>query len=774
MDAAFKQYEYHPGIDIPEEMGFDAEAFVDDYISTFHEESPVELYQQQIIDYLAVNHPDLSYEDILRTRELQPERMGILPGTFPHKLLSRDDEYSEIPFEKRYQIRFHIYDSGASLDYTANLPEIAGKQVTISYVAATSDDQQIIDDAGGLFEVEDPWLVHLKPVLRIDGCEVATGSGEVLVGLTQKSDMYFMPPEGAQNRIPYVSNTIVAGTYQGVGLDTWRVAPSLSFSPSTTCEESYAAYLLHDTALMYLSRLDAANEEVAKTMQMVVTNDVAEAIVEHIVEVTYNGYGIPMTFEWASVRIDADRDIVASFSVTGDSESKEFMRLTGADSSIMENRVFEDEYDTEAISAVKTLELANDMGIPVYEVDSSNVSTILPMLTVSSSVKDWVSNAVSIGHVVTIPRENITYYDWTGTGFVDMDPVTCAAANIISGGFSGGQPVKELIWTWHTNDCIDAQITSMTPTMPDAPEPYDITQITHIYLPEDQASLSFKTTITPYHWPSSGHPCWAKSSYERTFDSGPPRPKPNTIEGLAKKYGLGEYKFDVGTEQADCSECGTSSQTFWIGVKVTEFTVSDDNHDISRTSPGASEMYVPENIPEGADSGDATITIQDVRIYPETDRAEIWSRVLWKVTGDGVGSPSSGSFGPGVPAATVTLTPTQSNRQYRVEVGFDADNNGELDANEVSKDENEDPLAITVYVVKVLITEADVTQEETGIQVELAPPSLTGTFTLELLGETTHPITSELRSGGTHGECFDVPSLVVAEYTQVKATWEVG
>jgi hypothetical protein len=35
-----------------------------------------------------------------------------------------------------------------------------------------------------------------------------------------------------------------------------------------------------------------------------------------------------------------------------------------------------------------------------------------------------------------------------------------------------------------------------------------------------------------------------------------------------------------------------------------------------------------------------------------------------------------------------------------VEVGFDADNNGELDVNEVSKDENEDPLAITVYVVK--------------------------------------------------------------------------
>ncbi len=48
MDPAMKQYDYRAGIDIPEEMGFDAKGFIDDYIATFHEDSPVDLFKQEL------------------------------------------------------------------------------------------------------------------------------------------------------------------------------------------------------------------------------------------------------------------------------------------------------------------------------------------------------------------------------------------------------------------------------------------------------------------------------------------------------------------------------------------------------------------------------------------------------------------------------------------------------------------------------------------------------------------------------------------------------
>lgn len=544
MDPAFKQYDYQQGIDVPVEMGFDAKAFVDDYISSFHAESPVELYKQQIIDYLAVNHPGLTYEDIIRTRNLRTEALGFIPGSLPYKLLSRDGEFSEISANKRFRIRFHIYGSGSTLDYTANLPEIAGKQVTISYIGATAADQQIIDDSGGLFGVAQPWLVNLKPVLKVDGCVVATGSGGITMGISQNSDMYFTAPVGAGNKIPVVYNNIIAGTYQGIGIDTWKVVTNFFAPPSTACEESYTGHLLHDTAIKYLGRVDAADEEVNKTMQIVLLNDISEAIVEHKIKVLFSG-GSPISFEWKGLGVDADRKIVGPFSVTEDDENCDYMTLTGADASISENRLFEDTFGEEAISSIKILELASDMGIPVYEIDSGNIGSILPLLTVSSSIKSAVSSAVAGGHVVTIARDNITYYDWTGTGYVDMDPATCAAGYIISGGRSGGDTVKE--WDFDPNaHCINVAINSISPAAGN-----------DTYCAEDNNYLNFNTTIYPYD-----KDCKAGTSYSKTFSTADP-PNSMTIKQIADAHGAGVYTFYAGSI-GGCAACGVASKDFTI------------------------------------------------------------------------------------------------------------------------------------------------------------------------------------------------------------------
>ncbi|MGB2768697.1 MAG: transglutaminase-like domain-containing protein, partial [Candidatus Zixiibacteriota bacterium] len=202
MDPTFKQYSYQPGINLPAEIGFDAEAFVNDYISTFHSETPVELFRQMLLDSLAVYHPGADYEDLITMRSVIKETDGILPGTFPYTLMSMDSTFSEIASAKRYYIEFHLYDgAGMDLDYTTSLPEIAEKQVTISYVGATAADQEIIDTSGGIFNVDLPYLVDLKPVLKIDGCEVALATGDVMMGTTHYSDMHFTAPTGASNQI---------------------------------------------------------------------------------------------------------------------------------------------------------------------------------------------------------------------------------------------------------------------------------------------------------------------------------------------------------------------------------------------------------------------------------------------------------------------------------------------------------------------------------------------------------------------------------------------
>jgi transglutaminase-like putative cysteine protease len=227
MDPSIKSYSYQPGMDVLTEMGFDPEAFISDYITTYHEPSPVELMIEEIRDYLAVNHPELTYGDIVRTSAIDPENMAFIPGALPFRILSIDDDFAEIPSDKRYSIRFHLYNGGTTfIDYTADLPAIAGKRVTISYIPSTQADEDVISAYGGMYSTP-PYLVHLKPVLKIDGLEAAMSVSSIGMGETHNSDMHFTTPTGETNEMPVVANSIIAGTYQAIGIDSGRIDPQI-------------------------------------------------------------------------------------------------------------------------------------------------------------------------------------------------------------------------------------------------------------------------------------------------------------------------------------------------------------------------------------------------------------------------------------------------------------------------------------------------------------------------------------------------------------------
>jgi hypothetical protein len=213
---------------------------------------------------------------------------------------------------------------------------------------------------------------------------------------------------------PVVSNTIIAGTYQAVGIDTGKINPDI-FMPeaeeSTPSIDDITGGKLWKTAMGYLDRIERNDEEVSRTMQVVITKDVSEAIVENTILVTYSG-STPQTFEWRGMVVDADRCTVGTFPVDGnENEKKAFMVLSGADGSVSENRIFEDTFDEEAVSTIKILELAGDLGIPIYTFNSSNIGSIYSSLNLSSSVESAIYSAVAGGKEVTVPRDNITYLE---------------------------------------------------------------------------------------------------------------------------------------------------------------------------------------------------------------------------------------------------------------------------------------------------------------------------------------------------------------------------
>ncbi len=539
MDPVFKQYSYDLGINLPEEIGFDGEAFVDDYISGFQPETPLDVFRQMLIDALPVHHPGATYEDLFTTRRLVRETDGILPGTLPYELLVWDGTFSEIPAAMRYKIEFRV--GGTSLVYGTSLPEIVEKQVTISYVGATPADQQLIDDAGGIFYVEDPYLVNLLPVLKIDGCEVARGTSAVMMGTTQTSDMHFTTPEGDNNEIPVIYNLITAGNYQGIGIDTEDALPAYFEEPETTCDESRSGQEAHQLALTYLHNVDLAGDEIADLMHLVVINDVSEAIVENTVNVYFEGE-LPVEMEWTGMIVDADRKIVGPFSVDGVENSCDYMRLAGADGSIQENRLFEVRFDEEAISAIKILELASDSLIQICRIES-DIDVECPGFDHSPSVRQAVQACLDQGREVIIPERSFTYYEWSGTGWICIDPETCAAGYIIAGGHNGGATVRTWGIPWYL------WFFGIVCTKAHGPVTVDPPAANDMYCADSWASWTFHVPQIDYYQKNDQGDCSVLVSWPRDFHVWYP------IWLIAWIWGPGEYVFRAGGPSSECAEC---------------------------------------------------------------------------------------------------------------------------------------------------------------------------------------------------------------------------
>ena len=615
MDPAFVQHEIQWGHNLPEDMGLQAETWVEDYYSTFRSVTPGQKFENDLEAAVGSYYPGATLAELVDRKSVLLEPDGIIPGTLPWEVLEYDGSFSELSPEQRYRIRFNISGGGSTLDFSTSLPEIALKQLTVSYVGATTADQDMIDAAGGVFGVADPYLVDVVPVLKLNGCEVARGSGAVMMGTTQTSEMHFTAPVGGSNQMPLVSNSIQAGNYQGIGIDPGDAIPRIMGSIDLDCQEDLLGAELHQTALTYLNNVDTAEDLIADYLHNVLLNDVSEAIVENAVTVMMSG-GYPVTFTWDGMIVDADRKIIGPFATDGRSESCQQMRLAGADGSFQENRVFELRYDEEAISTIKILSLAADSLITICHLTNSTADC--PELDQPADVIASINAALARGHEVIIPSRQFKYHEWEGTAWIDMDPETCAAGYIISGGHNGGATVQEWEIIYPNLHCLepDGEIT----VSPAAEGDY--------YFAESSEVWTF-TVPNLIHWGRDD-----EGNCENMLD-GPQNFVLNySVAELARIFGSGQYTFTAGSPISDCG-CGEQEKVVTIveleeisvssaaavddkdnnpftTVKVVSVTHEGDVTAIARLNPSLNESQVPSSwrLTGGAGSQDLERTVE--------------------------------------------------------------------------------------------------------------------------------------------------------------------
>jgi len=459
LDPAFKKYENTFGRDLGTESGVDVDTLLSDYWSSDTPATVLEVFEAAIQPVLAGSDPPVSLAENALSRKIAAPELPWLPASLPNRLISLDDRFSEIAPVDRYKVRFYISGEGATLDHTVFLPEIAGKQVTLSYRGATAPDQALIAGNGGLDGISQPWLVKVLPELKVDGCVVATGTGAVTLGVRQSSQFFFTSP-GVGATPEGISNVVVAGAYQGLAIGTGRILVE-SENRNLACPEDNAGEFQHKLGMRYLELNDQADRRSAASFQAVLWKGVSNAILGQQLTVLYSG-NTPLTFSHSGLFVDADRAGATPFSAFGNDIFYRYGRIRGAQSSQNENLVFERYLGDDAVSTIRILRYAAEQGIPIYDIDSFNAASLIPQLTHPASTTNGIISQINSGRRVTVPRDPITFFEWSGTGYIHLETVNGTGGYIIAGGLSGGATAKKK----KKPDCDAVLATEIDPPMP--------------------------------------------------------------------------------------------------------------------------------------------------------------------------------------------------------------------------------------------------------------------------------------------------------------------
>lgn len=447
LDPSFKFIEPNPdATDLADSQQFDIDSYLTSYLETVRPTTPAKEYLKNTIDYVAANMTGKRFYDLLVSNTITEKVLGLLPDTLSYPVKTIGAKFSAIPDGYRHRISLEFTAPNTNetiLNYTASWTSVLHNRFTLSYAPATAADEQIIANYGDIYSTPS-YLIKVKPVLKVEGEAVAEG-----VAVPMASDltcsMNFIWPDGTIDKA--VTNSLIAGAPYAIGLGsgytTGRIVTNrtakleAAVNAGQTGEPIIGEYL-NLFAVDYLQELDSSRKLIAKSMKTLDTNRTAELMVGVDLGVSVV-FGIPKAVDIKGMLIDVDYNVATFINIDGDqTKVRRFQILAGMTSSALEHSIFEAIIGVEAVSTIKALEIANVQGIPVHQIDASNIAAKLPLLQLSSAVITDIQNAVNSGKVVTVSERNIQLNSWNGVGYVVSDPVTGAGAYMISGGMSGG------------------------------------------------------------------------------------------------------------------------------------------------------------------------------------------------------------------------------------------------------------------------------------------------------------------------------------------------
>ncbi len=382
---------------------------------------------------------------LIGTKAIRNANPEVLPPITPYRVLSSGIGFSTLPDNLRHSLVITLEDqTGVTmLSWKAFLPELGGKRLALKFTAATEVDETAIvalaEEQIGVFTV--PSSVHVKPVLTLNGETLIAGS-PVGFGAKNQLSYGFRAPTIST---PDIANIINAGELFAIGLDLSSISSKQLSDKST--------YFQNIMSLVASGQYDAVGDgNLAERMLQAIIwgwfsqSDVSSFALSRSVDAETIRYpsaglcflelksntlfGIALSASMSGLSLDIDRDVVVTTSKDGDDTKVKFLsRAQGTIGSSLEGEMpthFFAGSNQKPIwgSTISLLDRANELGVALISINSNNLDSILPQLSLPQTVKDEIGDAVNAGMKVLAPQSEVTQLRFTGLGYIVEDPVS--------------------------------------------------------------------------------------------------------------------------------------------------------------------------------------------------------------------------------------------------------------------------------------------------------------------------------------------------------------
>jgi pimeloyl-ACP methyl ester carboxylesterase len=565
-------------------------------------QTPLEYLQTKINAQLAVSQPTATYTDFLSTRTLSPEVLNLLPSSMQFTLIKATNEYTAIPDELKHKIRFTATDKANNqlFDITMDAMKLSNQQIVVSYEPETVDDQAVIDSYGGLDNTP-AYLVRLRPVLKVSGERIVVAQDGLPMG--DDYNLAMSAVQSGSTTTESVTSSQIIGNIAAIGIISQK---STTGSQPDQSGQQTAEQLLYNEGARYIDRWNKSEDEFVSLLQLSLARPIPTiAVIGNVLDVTYV-LDQPQGITWKGVYCDALLRAAETSPKSQQSGDRDrlFMQLSSLQGSILENRIFEDDFQVESISTAKLFQIINfgaggsgqGSANQVLTIDSSNVSDALSTLSFDDNIKSDIQNAVNQNMTVRIPQSEQSYRDWTGVGYIKENVTTGESGWMLSGVIAGStNVVKSSDWlNQYFAQTLSTPYSGATDTNPLAAA--NIQKIPVTDEQDGEVGTTLSTPLTVYVSDAKGLPVkGAAVSFSISAGGGSIKCQlassgatsttciaATSRDGLAKaNITLGKYTSDNPSYKLYSGDAHNTQ----VGLNITEVSVASNNGNLAPSGP---------------------------------------------------------------------------------------------------------------------------------------------------------------------------------------------